>query len=126
MGQHPGRTDPQRARAGGPRHARRRRHRDAPSTGNSIEIFISSEARMRMNRFGLRCSSAAIVLGMLAFGSAAQAAVVVDDSWADAGRNNGADTLDTDWWTSTTSSAIEVSAGSLGLVSGTSGRGIHG
>ena len=34
--------------------------------------------------------------------------------------------LDTDWWTSTTTTAIEVSAGSLGLVTGTSGRGIHG
>ena len=55
------------------------------------------------------------------------AQIIVDDSWADAGRNNGADPLDTDWWASTSaSSAIEVSAGSLGLVSGTSGRGIHG
>jgi hypothetical protein len=64
------------------------------------------------------------VLLMLA--PASFAGVIVDDSWTDAGRNNGADALDTDWWTSTTSTAIEVSAGSLGLVSGTSGRGIHG
>src|SRR4051812_10682706 len=55
-----------------------------------------------------------------------QAGTIVDDSWADAGRNDGADPLDTNWWTSTTSSAIEVSAGSMGLVSGSSGRGIHG
>jgi hypothetical protein len=54
------------------------------------------------------------------------AQVIVDDSWADGGRNNGADALDTDWWTSTSSAAIEVSVGSLGLVSGGSGRGIHG
>src|SRR6187200_2268723 len=53
-------------------------------------------------------------------------AIIVDDRWTDAGRNNGADALDTDWWYSTSSSAIEVSAGSLGLVTGTSGRGIHG
>ena len=53
-------------------------------------------------------------------------AVVFDDSWADGGRNNGADPLDADWWTSSSSSAIEVSVGSLGLVTGTSGRGIHG
>jgi hypothetical protein len=54
--------------------------------------------------------------------------VIVDDSWVDAGRNNGADALDTDWWSSTSASAnsIEVGSGFLGLVSGTSGRGIHG
>jgi hypothetical protein len=55
------------------------------------------------------------------------AQVIVNDSWVDGGRNNGADLLDTDWWTSTSSQAIEVSAGSLGLVTGaTAGRGIHG
>ena len=54
--------------------------------------------------------------------------VIVDDSWVDAGRNNGADALDTDWWSSTSSNAnsIEVSAGDLGMITGTSGRGIHG
>jgi hypothetical protein len=56
----------------------------------------------------------------------AQVQVIVNDSWADGGRNNGADPLDADWWTSSASSGIEVSVGSLGLVSGTSGRGIHG
>jgi hypothetical protein len=54
------------------------------------------------------------------------AQVIVDDSWADGGRNNGADALDTDWWASTATSAIEVGSGFLGLVTGTSGRGIHG
>lgn len=54
------------------------------------------------------------------------AQVIVDDSWADGGRTNGADPQDTDWWTSTGSTAIEVATGSLGLVSGGSGRGIHG
>ena len=52
--------------------------------------------------------------------------VIVDDSWTDGGRDNGADALDTDWWTSTASTAIEVGPGFLGLVTGTSGRGIHG
>lgn len=56
----------------------------------------------------------------------ASAQVIVNDSWVDGGRNNGADALDTDWWTSTGSTAIEVGSGFLGLVSGTSGRGIHG
>lgn len=54
------------------------------------------------------------------------AQVIVDDTWADGGRSNGADLQDTDWWYSTSSSAIEVGVGFLGLVSGTSGRGIHG
>jgi len=52
--------------------------------------------------------------------------VIVNDSWTDGGRNNGADPTDTDWWFSTSSSAIEVGPNFLGLVSGTSGRGIHG
>lgn len=52
--------------------------------------------------------------------------VIVNDSWADGGRDNGVDPLDTDWWTSTGSTAIEVGPGFLGLVTGTSGRGIHG
>src|SRR6478672_8423914 len=54
------------------------------------------------------------------------AQVIVNDSWTDAGRNNGADPTDTDWWYSTSSSAIEVGPGFLGLVTGGSGRGIHG
>jgi hypothetical protein len=57
-----------------------------------------------------------------------QAQVIVDDSWADAGRGNGVDALDAAWWSSVSSnnSSVEVSAGSLGLVTGTSGRGLHG
>ena len=58
--------------------------------------------------------------------AALSAGVVVDDAWADGGRNNGADPFDTDWWTSTGSTSIEVGTGFLGLVTGTSGRGIHG
>ena len=57
--------------------------------------------------------------------ASAGAQVIVNDSWTDAGRTNGADAQDADWWTSSSSSGIEVSAGSLGLVSGSSGRGIH-
>jgi hypothetical protein len=53
------------------------------------------------------------------------AAVIVNDSWADGGRDNGADPQDVNWWTSASSSGIEVSVGSLGMVTGTSGRGIH-
>ena len=57
--------------------------------------------------------------------SPAAAGVVFDDHFADGGRNNGADASDTNWWTTTNSTAIEVSKGSLGLVSGGSGRGIR-
>ncbi len=55
-----------------------------------------------------------------------QGQTVFNDSWLDGGRDDGADPADTSWFTSTSSSAIEVSTGSMGLVSGTSGRGIHG
>ncbi|MDB2407028.1 polysaccharide lyase family 7 protein [Jannaschia sp.] len=55
----------------------------------------------------------------------AQAGTVFADSFADGGRDDGADEADNNWWTTTTSSAIEVAPGSLGLVSGSSGRGIR-
>ena len=55
----------------------------------------------------------------------AHAVVIVNDSWADGGRDNGPDPLDTNWWTSASTQGIEVSVGSLGMVTGTSGRGIH-
>lgn len=49
---------------------------------------------------------------------------IVDDSFADGDfAKTGA--LDTPWWTSSSSSGKEISVGSLGLVTGTSGRGIH-
>jgi hypothetical protein len=69
------------------------------------------------------CAMVTFILTPKAFG-----VVIVDDSWADGGRNNGADALDTDWYSSTSSNAnsIEVGAGFLGMVTGTSGRGIHG
>ena len=50
---------------------------------------------------------------------------VFNDSWSDGGLDNGADPQDTAWYTTTSSSAIEVGTGFMGLVSGTSGRGIH-
>jgi hypothetical protein len=53
------------------------------------------------------------------------AAVIVDDSFADGGRDNGPDSLDSNWWVSSSLNGIEVSAGSLGMVTGSSGRGIH-
>jgi hypothetical protein len=74
-----------------------------------------------MKRLVLLLSCAMMLTPAMLFGT-----VIVDDSWADGGRNNGPDPLDTDWWISTSSGAIEVSTGSMGLVTGGSGRGIHG
>ena len=61
----------------------------------------------------------------LAMAPTAQAVVIVNDSFADGGRKNGADSLDANWWVSSSLNGIEVSAGSLGMVTGSSGRGIH-
>lgn len=66
------------------------------------------------------------VAAALSAGSLQAGALIVNDSFADGGRNNGADATDTNWWATTTSGAIEVTKGSLGLVSGGSGRGIRG
>ena len=70
------------------------------------------------------CAIATIILTpATAFGT-----IIVNDSWADGGRNNGADALDADWWSSTSSNniSVEVGSGFLGLVTGTSGRSLHG
>lgn len=67
-----------------------------------------------------------LTLGAAMFAPLAGAAVIVDDSWADGDRaNTPGDPLDSNWWTSSATSAIEVSVGSMGLVTGTTGRGIH-
>src|SRR5215212_6885323 len=87
-----------------------------------------------MNCFGNKFSSASVaaaclvLVGALLTTPTVRAALIVDDSWADGGRNNGTDPLDTNWWSSvsSTGTGIEVSAGSLGMVTGSSGRGIHG
>jgi hypothetical protein len=70
--------------------------------------------------------AAGLILSLMLCATQAPATVIVNDSWADGGRDDGADPLDTNWWTSASSQGIEVSVGSLGLVTGSSGRGIHG
>ena len=67
----------------------------------------------------------ALLAAMLMAAPTVQAAVIVNDSWADGDRANGADPLDSNWWASSSTNGIEVSTGSLGMVTGTSGRGIH-
>ena len=74
----------------------------------------------------LRVSSYLLAAAVVAclFTSPLQAAVIVDDSWADGDlAKTGA--LDSNWWTSSSSSGIEVAVGSMGLVTGSSGRGVH-
>ncbi len=58
-----------------------------------------------------------------------QAGTIVNDSWADLDRaNTAADAFDADWWSSSSTggNSIEVDSNGMGLVSGTSGRGLHG
>lgn len=67
-----------------------------------------------------------VLIGVaIAAAPTAEATTIVNDSWADGGRDNGTDPLDSNWWTSSSSNGIEVSVGSLGMVTGASGRGIH-
>jgi hypothetical protein len=73
-------------------------------------------------RHALVAVSIALLLSIAPWTSAA---VIVNDTWADGGRDDGADLLDSNWWTSASSSGIEVSVGALGMVTGNSGRGIH-
>jgi len=66
-----------------------------------------------------------LVGALLVISPTAQAVVIVNDSFTDGGRNNGPDPLDSNWWASSSLNGIEVSAGSLGMVTGSTGRGIH-
>jgi hypothetical protein len=84
--------------------------------------------RQRLNTlrtFGPGALSLIAIIAGLSVTTPSQAATIINDSWADAGRDNGADPQDSNWWTSAASAGIEVSAGSLGMVTGSSGRGIH-
>lgn len=56
---------------------------------------------------------------------ALSAQTVFNDSWAD-GSLAATEGTDIPWYTTTSTSALEVGTGFMGLVSGSSGRGIHG
>jgi hypothetical protein len=73
----------------------------------------------------LRAAYCVLIGALLVAATSVQAAVIVNDSFSDGGRNNGPDPLDSNWWASSSTSGIEVSAGSLGMVTGSTGRGIH-
>jgi hypothetical protein len=72
-------------------------------------------------------ASCALLGLLIALAPTARAAIIVNDSWADGGRSNGADPLDTNWWSSVSSSnnSVDVSVGSMSMVTGSAGRGIH-
>jgi hypothetical protein len=75
---------------------------------------------------GSNCAACCTLVGaLLLTGPAARATVIVNDSFADGGRDNGTDPMDSNWWASSSINGIEVVAGSLGMVTGSSGRGIH-
>ncbi len=68
-----------------------------------------------------------IWLAVLLTPSVICAQIIINDSWGDGDRTRtGA--LDADWWStnSTSGNSVEVAVGELGLVTGTSGRGLHG
>jgi len=66
------------------------------------------------------------LLALAAIPAVSQAQVIFSDSWLDGGLTNGADPADIGWYTTTSSSALEVGTGFMGLVTGGSGRGAHG
>ena len=70
-------------------------------------------------------STASVVAKTTPAGMAAETGVLFDDSFTDGARDDGSDPNDSNWWTTTNSSAIEVGNGYLGLVTGGSGRGIR-
>jgi len=73
-----------------------------------------------MKKLSYYLSASCAIAPALLFGQ-----TIFSDQWLDGGLTNGPDPADTNWYTTTSSSAIEVSTGSMGLVSGGSGRGIH-
>ena len=74
---------------------------------------------------GFRAGLAAAAVGVLCT-PGFSSTIIVDDSFADGDvADTPGDPLDSDWWTSSSSSGIEASVGALGFVTGTSGRGIH-
>lgn len=59
--------------------------------------------------------------------TSASAVHIVDDSFLDGdqAKTGVPEALDTNWWTSSSSSGDEIAVGTLGLVTGSSGRGLH-
>ncbi len=75
------------------------------------------------NRYSLPAFGAGLMVAALA-ASPATGQVIFDDSFAD-GDLTKTGASDTNWWTSSSSSGLEIAPGALGHVTGTSGRGFH-
>lgn len=84
---------------------------DAPPRGAFVERIIRQE-KERAEKLAAEGTPA----------NPASPGLVIDDTFADGDRSGGSDALGGVWYTT---SAIEVSPGSLGLVSGGAGRGIR-
>ncbi len=69
----------------------------------------------------------ALSISILLMPAVLSAQIIVNDSWGDANRANTG-SLQANWWssTSTANNSVEDGAGYLGLVTGSSGRGLHG
>lgn len=69
-------------------------------------------------------ATALLMASVVVASSAHGQQVIFDDSFADGDRaQTGA--MDTNWWTSSSGAGDEIAVGSLGLVTGGSGRGLH-
>ena len=74
----------------------------------------------------MKKKSAPFIFSALLAPSIANAQIIVNDSWEDGDRLKTGE-LDANWWSSSNSNgnSVEFETGSLGLISGTSGRGLH-
>ena len=95
----------------------------APTDTATSLVGANSAENASASSESLKAESSATAEGTVT--PPAVAGMVFDDQFTDGVREDGADEQDTNWWTTTNSSAIEFSEGSLGLVSGGSGRGIR-
>lgn len=85
-------------------------------------VYYSSTITKTPMKKSFSLTSTLALLPALAFGQV----VIMDDSWLDGGLSNGADALDGSWHYNSNSNALELTGSGMGLVSGGSGRGIHG
>ena len=81
---------------------------------------------MKIEAFSFHFFASLLSLAFLVAQADAATTTIVDDDFADGDRTKtGA--LDADWWSSnsTSGNSVEIAVGQLGLVTGTSGRGMH-
>ena len=94
---------------------------DAPPSGAWIETVLKNERARRAEEI-------ARAAALAAEGTPPHPAVpgiIIDDTFADGDRSGGTDATGGIWWTTSATSAIDIEPGRLGLVAGTSGRGIR-